>query len=151
MPFKQLEQYQSSLIAELEEIAQQYHLHSLLIMQSTPDSMIVFAANQQPIYSAGDSGPKSVQQGCHELYCERVVNTEKALLVADAAVDDEWRGNEDLVKFGLGVYYGLPIVHRGKPIGTVCALNDKPFDFANGEPSAIERIDELRQTIEQYL
>ncbi|EEX35181.1 MULTISPECIES: GAF domain-containing protein [Vibrio] len=151
MPFKQLANHQQDLTAELNAIAQQFGLHSLLIMESTPETMIVFAANQQPIYNAGDAGPKSVQPGCHELYCERVVDTQSPLLVADAAADEEWRGNEDLVKFGLGVYYGLPIMHRGEAIGTVCALNDKAFDFAEGEPSAIERLNQLKLRIEQLL
>ncbi|WP_333005346.1 GAF domain-containing protein [Vibrio coralliilyticus] len=151
MPFKQLANHQQDLTAELNAIAQQFGLHSLLIMESTPETMIVFAANQQPIYHAGDAGPKSVQPGCHELYCERVVDTQSPLLVADAAADEEWRGNEDLVKFGLGVYYGSPIMHRGEAIGTVCALNDKAFDFAAGEPSAIERLNQLKLRIEQLL
>jgi len=101
--------------------------------------MIVFAANKQPIYNAGDEGPKSVQAGCHKLYCERVVNDKAELLV------------EDLVKFGLGVYFGVPLLSNDEVIGTVCALNDKQFDFSKGEPSAIVAIRTLKQEIETLL
>ena len=151
MLFSQLKKEQPQLKQKLENIAQQFKLHSLLIMQSTPDSMIVFAANEQPIYSAGDEGPKSVQTGCHELYCERVVNDKAELLVADAAQSEEWKGNEDLVKFGLGVYFGVPIIHNDQVIGTVCALNDKAFDFAKGDPSSMTEIRNLKQHIESLL
>ena len=130
MPFKQLANHQQDLTAELNAIAQQFGLHSLLIMESTPDTMIVFAANQQPIYHAGDAGPKSVQPGCHELYCERVVDTQSSLLVADAAVDEEWRGNEDLVKFGL-----IPeFVGRLPMVATLAELDEEALIQILTEP-----------------
>lgn len=151
MSFSQIQDQQEHLKQKLENIAQQFGLHSLLIMQSTPNSMIVFAANKQPIYNAGDEGPKSVQAGCHELYCERVINDKAELLVEDASVLAEWKGNEDLVKFGLGVYFGVPLISNDEVIGTVCALNDKQFDFSKGEPSAIEAIRTLKQEIETLL
>lgn len=151
MPFIKLANYRDELTAQLENIAHQFQLHSLLIMESKPDQMVVFAANEQPIYHVGDAGPKSNQQGCHELYCERVVDTAKPLLVADVSMDEEWKGNEDLVKFGLGVYYGVPITFKGEVIGTVCALNNEPFDFAKGTPSAIDQIHQLQLNVEQHL
>jgi len=80
-----------------------------------------------------------VQAGCHKLYCERVVNDKAELLV------------EDLVKFGLGVYFGVPLLSNDEVIGTVCALNDKQFDFSKGEPSAIVAIRTLKQEIEILL
>jgi GAF domain-containing protein len=148
MSFQQLQNERLALQQELEKIAKQFGLHSLLIMESTPDSMIVFAASDQPVYSAGDKGPKSVQTGCNELYCERVINDKKELLVEDATTSEQWKDNEDLVKHGLGVYFGVPIIINNKAIGTVCALNDKPFDFAKGDPSAMDSIRQLRANIE---
>ena len=112
---------------------------------------VVCANRSQDIYHEGDEGPKSVQPGCHELYCERVVNTAEPLFVADAAIDDEWKGNEDLVKFGLGVYYGLPIRQSGQVVGTVCALHSESFDFAAGAPSCIQQLQDLQQSIESEL
>ena len=136
----------------VDQIARDTGLHSVLIMQSLDHSMRVVCANRsQDIYHAGDEGPKSVQPGCHELYCERVVNTGEPLFVADAALDDDWKDNEDLVKFGLGVYYGLPIYQADKVVGTACALNPEPFDFSAGNPSAIQQLQALQEAIEAKL
>lgn len=151
MLFSQLEAQQHELKQSLETIAQQFNLHSVLIMESTPETMVVFAANEQPIYHAGDAGPKSVRPGCHELYCERVVNDKSELFVADASQSEEWKGNEDLVKFGLGVYFGVPIIHQDNVVGTVCALNDDSFDFNMGKPSAVDCIRQLKSDIELKL
>ncbi|MCV3264761.1 hypothetical protein OGZ01_28885 [Vibrio harveyi] len=60
MPFIKLANYRDELTAQLENIAHQFQLHSLLIMESKPDQMVVFAANEQPIYHVGDAGPKNV-------------------------------------------------------------------------------------------
>ncbi|MGY0216172.1 GAF domain-containing protein [Endozoicomonadaceae bacterium StTr2] len=136
----------------VDQLAADTGLHSILIMESLPDTMKVVCANgSQDIYHEGDAGPKSVQPGCHELYCERVVNTGEELFVADAAIEDEWKGNEDLVKFGLGVYLGLPVRQNGEIVGTVCALHDQPFDFEAGEVSTRERLYVLQQQIETRL
>ncbi|UQV24839.1 hypothetical protein [Vibrio sp. J383] len=102
MPFKKIKHHRNTLVKELNAISNEFQLHSLLIMESTHETMVVFAANEQPVYNINDAGPKSTNAGCHELYCERVVNTQKALLVSDAGSNEEWSGNEDLVKFGLG-------------------------------------------------
>ena len=138
--------------AEVDAIAITTGLHSILIMESLPDTMKVICANStQDIYHENDEGPKSIQQGCHELYCERVVDTGEPLFVADASVDDEWKGNEDLVKFGLGVYYGLPLRQNDQVVGTVCALHPESYDFEAGATSAIERLNTLRDKIEHDL
>ncbi|MEI8631444.1 GAF domain-containing protein [Vibrio sp. PP-XX7] len=135
----------------LNQLAAKSGLHSLLVMQSTETQMIVFAANEQPIYSVDDAGPKSNQPGCHELYCERVVNTQSELLVPDAQLDKAWEKNEDWVKFGLGVYYGVPIIIDGIAIGTVCALHNTAFDFAAGQPSIKAEIGQLKADIEAMI
>ena len=148
----QLSVFQPDWQASLNQVSADTGLHSILIMESLPDTMKVVCANQnQNVYSSGDEGPKSVQQGCHELYCERVVNTGEPLFVEDASKSDEWRGNEDLVKFGLGVYLGLPIVVDGQVVGTVCALHDAPFDFDAGEYSASDRLYALQKRVQDDL
>jgi GAF domain-containing protein len=136
---------------QLNIIAKNSGLHSLLVMQSMPTEMIVFASNEQEIYSSGDSGPKGNQAGCHELYCERVVDLKQPLLVEDAVLSNEWKENEDLVKFGLGTYYGVPITFKDEVIGTVCALNRSPVDFSTGTPSIIKQINNLKTEIEIFL
>ncbi|WP_421852886.1 GAF domain-containing protein [Marinomonas sp.] len=151
MSLKKIATKQNEIAQRLDDIAKHSGLHSLLVMESTPTHMVVFAANEQPIYSVDDAGGKSNQEGCHELYCERVVDTKEALLVADAKLDKEWMNNEDLVRFGLGVYYGVPIIEHGEAVGTVCALNDKAFDFTEGQPSVKELIGQLKHDIEAML
>jgi GAF domain-containing protein len=138
---------------EVDQLAEETGLRSVLIMRSTPTHMIVAVSGgpAQEVYHPGDAGPKSVNPGCHKLYCEQVVHDDAPLHVPDAAADPEWRGNEDLVKFGLGVYLGFPIHEAGRVVGTVCALHNEPFDFAAGEPSARERLEALRDAIEAEL
>lgn len=136
----------------LDEIAARFRIDSLLIMESTPTHMVtrVSAGPRQDTYHPGDAGPKSVNPGCHKLYCEQVVNDDRILEVADARIDSEWVGNEDLVKFGLGTYLGLPLHDaNGDVTGTLCALHSTPFDFDQGNPSLREALLALRERIER--
>lgn len=137
----------------LASIADDSGIQSLLIMRSTPTHMVavVSAGPKTDTYHPGDEGPKSVNPGCHKLYCEQVVNTGEPLHVPDAAADAEWRYNEDLVQFGLGVYLGYPIEVNGQVLGTICAMHNEPYDFDAGTPSMRHRLEELRVAIQQDL
>ena len=136
----------------VDQIASETGIHSILIMESLPDTMKVVCANLgQKVYRAGSEGAKSVQPGCHELYCERVVSTGQPLFVANAADSEEWCANEDLVKFGLGVYMGLPVTVNRKVYGTICALHNNAFDFQTGKPSAIDRLHALQAEVQKEL
>jgi len=124
--------------ASLQALAEASGIDSLLIMQSTPTHMVtvVSAGPRRDTYHPGDAGPKSVNPGCHKLYCEQVVNDDAPLEVRDARADPEWEGNEDLVRFGLGTYLGFPLHGPdGAVVGTLCALHHAPFDFDAGNPS----------------
>ncbi len=138
---------------KLESIASESGIQSLLIMRSTPTHMVavVSAGPKRDTYHPGDEGPKSVNPGCHKLYCEQVVNDRAPLHVPDATADSEWRGNEDLVKFGLGTYLGYPIEVQGEVLGTVCALHDKPYDFDAGPRSLRKALERLKTEIERDL
>ena len=151
MYFQTIENNSASWTDRLNSFSDSTGLNSILVMQSLPTTMKVVLANHQPVYSANDEGPKSVQEGCHELYCERVIDTKKELLVSNASVDPEWVNNEDLVKFGLGTYLGLPLIVNDKAVGTVCVLNDKEFDFYAGSPSAYEQLIEFKTELEQEM
>lgn len=129
----------------LEEIAEKHDIDSILVMRSTPTHMVtaVSAGPRRDTYHPGDAGPKSVVPGHHKLYCEEVVNTKRPLHVPDAEADPEWKGNEDLVKFGLGTYLGLPITGPdGSVLGTVCALHNESYDFDAGLRGDLERVKE---------
>ncbi|MFT5807653.1 MAG: GAF domain-containing protein [Moritella dasanensis] len=148
MPFDNITQSFAEWQKRLNTLADHSGLHSILIMESKHDTMEVVVANEQPIYNVGDCGPKSRQPGCHELYCERVVDTAQPVFIPDASIDDEWKDNEDYVKFNLGVYLGFPLVNQGVVVGTICALNDKTFDFNEGEPSMCSELVQLKNDIE---
>jgi len=138
----------------LEDVAAASGIDSLLIMRSTPTHMVaaVSAGPRRDTYHPGDAGPKSVNPGCHKLYCEQVVNDGRPLQVDDARADAEWKGNEDLVRFGLGTYLGYPLTGPdGAIVGTICALHREPFDFDGGSPSLRSRLEELQQAIEEDL
>ncbi len=139
--------------ADVGAVAAATGLRSILIMRSTPTHMVVAASGgpAREVYHPGDAGPKSVNPGCHKLYCEQVVNTDAELHVPDATADPEWAGNEDLVKFGLGVYLGFPVHAGDAVVGTVCALHNEPFDFHAGQPSARDRLLALRESVEADL
>ncbi|MGB1322430.1 MAG: GAF domain-containing protein [Vibrio gallaecicus] len=149
--FNRIKRYRKALEQRLDFIAEKHDLFAVLIMESKPTSMEVFASNQQDVYKHGDAGYKSVVEFCKELYCERVVNQRASLLVLDAANDDEWSENEDLVKFGLGVYYGIPLFYKDEVVGTVCTLNKVIYDFDAGTPSAREELDELALYIQNLI
>jgi GAF domain-containing protein len=137
----------------LASIASASGIQSLLIMRSTPTHMVavVSAGPKMDTYHPGDEGPKGVNPGCHKLYCEQVVNTRRPLHVPDAAADPEWRLNEDLVQFGLGVYLGYPIEVEGEVLGTICALHNEPYDFDAGTPSLRMHLEELKVAIQKDL
>lgn len=153
MTFEVLLNNQDDWTEKLTAIANEHKLHSLLVMQSHDELMQVVSANQQNVYSIGASGPKSTHSsgGCHELYCERIVVTGEPLYVENATVDPDWAGNEDLLKFGLGVYLGYPLMKNNIVVGTVCALNKEPIDFSAGNPSLKQKIEDLKQEIEGIL
>ncbi len=138
----------------LEAAAEDTGIDSLLIMRSTPTHMVavVSAGPRRDTYTPGDAGPKSVNPGCHKLYCEQVVNDAAPLQVDDARNDPEWAGNEDLVHFGLGTYLGYPIRSpNGEVLGTICALHQEPFDFGAGLPSLRDHLESLQKEIERDL
>lgn len=59
------------------------------------------------------------------LYCERVINTDKKLLVKNALKSEEWKDNPDIA-LGMISYLGFPIELPNKQIfGTICILDTK--------------------------
>ena len=151
MYFEAIEKDAEAWTERLNQFANKTGLHSILVMESLPTTMKVVLANHQPVYNVKDEGPKSVQEGCHELYCERVIDTKKELLVSNASVDPEWVNNEDLVKFGLGTYLGLPLIVNDKAVGTICVLNNEEYDFYAGSPNAYDQLITFKVELEKSL
>jgi GAF domain-containing protein len=141
-----------SLADKLDAVAQQVGVESVLIMRSTPTHMKVEATGgpAEAIYQVGAEGKKGgAFEEAHELYCERVVNTDNPLFVKDSALEPEWNGNEDQVEFGLGNYLGYPIHDaEGKVFGTVCVLHNQARAYSSEEKAIIES---LRDEAEKVL
>lgn len=140
------------LANRLDEIAATVGVESVLIMRSTPTHMRVEATGgaAEQIYTVGAEGKKKEAfETAHELYCERVVNTNTPLFVKDSALSPEWNGNEDQVEFGLGNYLGYPIHDaEGNVFGTVCVLHNEARDYSDADKEIIEK---LRDEAEQVL
>jgi GAF domain-containing protein len=82
------------------------------------------------------------------LYCERVIKTEKQLLVPNALLDRDWKNNPD-IRLNMISYLGFPILFpNGTPFGTICVLDNKE----NAYSQVYERlILYLRDTIQGHL
>lgn len=118
-----------SLRQEIDELALQLGVSSILVMRSLPQHMQVLASGgrHEDTYPIGAEGKKStLAHNGQALYCERVVDTDQPLYVKDSRLEADWAGNEDEVEFGLSNYLGYP-VHGpdGEVYGTVCALHEE--------------------------
>ncbi|WP_233211406.1 GAF domain-containing protein, partial [Mycobacterium sp. shizuoka-1] len=103
------------LAGQLERIAAQLGVKSVLVMRSEPDSMVVAATAGEATrhYTVGAAGKKALDDESRvPLYCERVVDSDGAVFVRDSRDNATFAGNEDEVEFGLHNYLGLP-VHDG--------------------------------------
>jgi len=147
------EQFASKWQPLMEEISSSTGLKAILVMESLPSHLRV-AATSGPFrntFHRGAMHDKGLSFNKHKLYCEHVIISENELHVDDSASDPEWIKNEDFVKYGLGTYIGFPLRYKEEIIGTVCALNDKPYEFREGSPSAYDLIKDLRNQIENSL
>lgn len=93
-----------------------------LIMRIVGDQIEVFVASRTDgnPYHPGEAEtlPGS------GLYCETVIRSRSALLVADALADPLWRSNPDVAR-NMVSYLGYPISWPDRtPFGTICLLDD---------------------------
>lgn len=117
-----------------------------LIMSLVEDDIKVSVAshNASNPYHVGEREPL-LGSG---LYCEAVVRNQEKLLVANALKSKRWKHNPDL-KYGLISYLGFPIrLPGGKPIGTICLLDDKENPYS---PDLIALMEKMRDLIEAQL
>jgi GAF domain-containing protein len=142
----------AGIAPQLEALAQQLGVKSVLVMRSEPDSMVVAATAGDAArhYTVGAAGEKAGDDDARApLYCERVVNTDDALYVRDSRSDATFAGNEDEVQFGLNNYFGLAVHnHDGTVAGTVCVLDDHPRDYTDEQRQALDRV---RSDVESVL
>jgi signal transduction histidine kinase len=82
------------------------------------------------------------------LYCERVIESGRLLIVPDALADAAWRENPDVPRHMIA-YLGFPIRWPDlSPFGTICVLDNK----ANRFGIVYERlVEQFRDVIEHHL
>lgn len=129
---------------KLEQIAASLGVKSVLVMRSNPDSMAVAATAGEATkhYTVGAAGAKALgAAGKVPLYCEKVVDADAPLYVADSRADETFAGNEDEVEFGLHNYLGLPVHDaHGAVVGTVCVLDDSAREYTETQIAALEAL-----------
>ncbi len=82
------------------------------------------------------------------LYCEKVLKTNKQLMVPNALLDEEWKNNPD-IKLDMIFYLGLPVrFPDGSNFGTICILDKKQRDY---QPLYQELFQQFRDFIEDEL
>lgn len=134
----------------VEAIAEETDVQYAGVVRSTPThtQVVCTAGPYADTYVKGAKGTKSVNEGCHEAYCERVHDTGEELYIPDAEADEEWAGAEEFETFGLRSYYGVPVRYGDDVVATVIVIDDEVRDFEAGEPSAVALLRDLRDDIE---
>jgi len=134
----------------VEEIAGTFGLKYAGVIRSTPTHtrVVCTAGPLAETYVKGARGTKSVNEGCHEAYCERVHDTGEEVHIPDAEADAEWVGAEEFDSFGLRSYYGVPVRYDGEVVASVIAIHDEEYDFEAGDPNVVDTLRELRDDIE---
>lgn len=141
-----------SLRPDIDALAKQLGVSSILVMRSLPQHMQVEASGgrHEDTYPIGAQGKKSsLADNGQELYCERVVDADQPLYVKDSRLESDWAGNEDEVEFGLSNYLGYPVRGPdGEVYGTVCALHEDAKEYSAEGRAAL---DEFRKKVEAQL
>ncbi|NJD38779.1 MAG: PAS domain S-box protein [Geobacter sp.] len=129
-----------NLIARLAKVP------ACLLMRVDHDDIEVFVSSQaaENPYTCGE---KEHLFGSG-LYCERVINSNEQLQVANALASSEWCDNPDLAH-GMICYLGFPIrLSSGTIFGTLCILDRQERHF---EQETIELLEKMRCLVEANL
>ncbi len=82
------------------------------------------------------------------LYCEKVINSRKYMLLPDARKEEQWE-NAPEIEHQMYAYLGFPIRKPdGEIYGTICIMDNKENHFSKLHQSLIQQ---FRQTIELQL
>lgn len=117
-----------------------------LIMRMQDENIEIFVSSNNPDnpYSVGTS-ERLKNSG---LYCERVINDQKMLMVCNALKSEEWANNPDIEK-NMICYLGFPIIKPdGQPFGTICILDNKENSFST---NLLDLMEKMRDLIESHL
>lgn len=110
----------------LDILADLLELPSALLMKNTDTYMEVFLSSSS-LKNPYIVGEKELWYG---LYCEKVIKSQKELLIPNALKDKFWENNPD-IKLGMISYLGYPINYPDKtPFGTICVLDLKERNYS---------------------
>lgn len=77
-------------------------------------------------------------------FCQWVVSSQEELIVPDARVHSVLRTNRAVSDLGVVAYAGVPLsAVTGQPIGSFCAIDDKPRHWSNDEVVALRHLAQL--------
>jgi len=115
-----------------------------------PAALIMRAGMEEiEVYVTSQSEGNPYNKGDHEhlwgsgLYCERVIKTQKPLLVPNATADPEWNQNPD-IKLNMISYLGYPLSFPdGAYYGTICVLDNQPNAYDSRTHQLLERFREV--------
>ena len=137
------EHIQSGWQRTVDIMAQVMQLPAGLVMRVHPQKIEVFinSHSQGNVYQAGELA--TLNTG---LYCEKVMDTRKELLVSNALKDPSWEHNPD-IKLGMISYCGLPLLWpNGKIFGTICVLDQKENHYSEMYRALLSQFREVVQS-----
>jgi GAF domain-containing protein len=87
---------------------------------------IVFKAE----YNLPEELKKAGRKSFKDSICRYVLTSGQPLIIKDLPNADPWKDYVPVHKYNLKTYFGVPLLsHEGKPMGTLCLLDDKDRDF----------------------
>lgn len=122
--------------ATVDLIAELMHVPAALVMRVHHWEIEVFVTSASPgnVYEAGERA--QLDTG---LYCETVMETQRALCVPNALEDARWDRNPD-IELGMVSYYGLPLTWpSGEIFGTFCVLDSKTNHYSETYRGLVKR------------
>lgn len=125
-------------------MAQLLNVPSAIITRVDPPKIEIVKA------SSGEQNPykEGLVVNLKGLYCEKVINTGKYMLLPDARKDKEWE-NAPEIDHEMYSYLGFPIRKPdGEIFGTICIMDNKENHFSELHQSLIQQ---FRQTVELQL
>lgn len=124
-------------------LAKLCNVPSALIMRRNPSTMEVMSTSKgaDSPYEQHELAPLN-----KELYCETVIDEQKALNIPNALKDPEWDKNPD-IKLGMISYYGVPLNWPGgDPFGTICVLDSVERHLTEDQKQIIFQFGQIIET-----
>ena len=75
-------------------------------------------------------------------FCQHAVAAREPLLVADARAHPVLRDNPAIHEMGLIAYAGIPLIHDGHALGTLCAFDTRPRSWTPDDVATLRDLSE---------